>query len=71
MMGKHAERMNAILATTEDNEEFALNYFKLLEYIQPKLQRTEIETEEQDVKLTIEYVESTADKESRENSDAN
>jgi hypothetical protein len=63
-MGKHSDRLNAILATTEDDEEFLLNYFKLLEYIQPKLQRTEINQEsEEEIKLTIEYVESAADKE--------
>lgn len=69
-MGQHSDRVNAILATTEDDEEFLLNYFKLLEYVQPKLQRTEVEsTSEEDIKLTVEYVESTADREERANNE--
>jgi hypothetical protein len=33
--------MNEILATLDD-EEFTVAYFKLLEYVRPKLQRSEI-----------------------------
>ena len=64
VIGKHADRVNAILTETEDDEEFLLNYFKLLEYVQPKLQRTEIQQESEDeITLKIEYVKSNADKE--------
>lgn len=37
----HSKRMNEILATLDD-EEFTVAYFKLLEYVRPKLQRSEI-----------------------------
>jgi hypothetical protein len=40
--GKHSKRMNAILATTESDEDFSVMYFKILEYATPKLQRQEI-----------------------------
>ena len=39
--GRHAKRMNAILEVAED-EDFSVNYFKLLEYVKPKLQRQEL-----------------------------
>ena len=66
VMNKHAERLNALLTTAED-EEFALNYFKLLEYIQPKLQRTEIKQESEDeITLKINYVKSTDDEERKD-----
>ena len=67
MLDKHSDRVNAILATTEDDEEFLLNFFKLLEYVQPKLQRTEVKHEaEEDLTLKVEYVTSQADKEKPE-----
>ncbi len=37
----HSKKMNALMITADD-EEFARNYFKIMEYIAPKLQRTEI-----------------------------
>jgi|TARA_R100001463_G_scaffold105004_1_gene159527 hypothetical protein len=37
----HSKRMNEILATMDD-EEFAVAYFKLMEYVKPKLQRAEV-----------------------------
>ena len=56
--GKHSKRMNAILLTSGkdksgDHADFAVNYFKMLEYATPKLQRSEImqETQEQVIKI--------------------
>lgn len=58
--GKHAKRVNAILLTMGeqggDNDAFLLNYFKLLEYSLPKLQRTEVIGETEDQVITIEHV---------------
>ena len=50
--GKHSKRMNAILATSI-GEDFTVNFFKMLEYATPKLQRSEImqETQEQVIKI--------------------
>jgi len=55
---KHSKRMNALLATMDD-EDFAVNYFKLLEYASPKLQRSELVGEAREQKLVIEHVEGT------------
>ena len=41
LKGKHAKAMDEAFATM-DNEEFALNYIKLLEFAAPKLQRTDV-----------------------------
>jgi hypothetical protein len=56
--GKHSKRLNAILLTmgSEDEEAFANNYFKILEFVKPKLQRKEIISEEIDQVITIEHV---------------
>ena len=60
----HAKRFDAILHTMDD-EEFAKNYIKILEYAKPKLQRSEIIDENpNDSIIRIEYVESQSDKES-------
>ena len=56
MRGKHSKRMNAILLTSADDDEFSINYFKLLEYSAPKLQRTEVIQEAEDQVITIEHV---------------
>lgn len=53
--GKHSKRMNAILVTSEDDEEFQVAYFKILEYASPKLQRTEIIEEAVEQKIVIEH----------------
>ena len=55
--GKHSKRINAILLTQGQSEEeaFAVNYFKLLEYASPKLQRSEIIEETKEQKITIEH----------------
>tara|TARA_R110000772_G_scaffold188838_1_gene299915 strand:+ start:503 stop:751 length:249 start_codon:yes stop_codon:yes gene_type:complete len=53
--GRHSKRMNAILATSDD-EDFAISYFKLLEYATPKLQRQEISSKIEIDKITIERV---------------
>lgn len=53
--GKHSKRMNAILVTSED-EDFAVNYFKILEYTTPKLQRQELTGSLEVNRVTIEHV---------------
>jgi hypothetical protein len=58
--GKHSKRANAILLTqggedSGDDEAFMVNYFKLLEYHKPKLQRREIIEDEKDTVITIEH----------------
>jgi hypothetical protein len=53
--GVHSKRMNALLITMDDNE-FAVNYHKLLEYTLPKLQRSEIVEEAKEQVITIEHV---------------
>lgn len=50
--GKHSKRMNAILHTCDD-EQFCVNYFKVLEYVKPKLQRAEVISEAEDQVITI------------------
>jgi|TARA_R110000787_G_C13329428_1_gene437222 hypothetical protein len=54
--GRHSKRMNAILATTDDDEEFSVLYFKILEYATPKLQRQELTGSIEVNKVTIERV---------------
>jgi hypothetical protein len=60
LTGKHSKRMNAIILTQSEEmgseDEFCVNYFKLLEYVHPKLQRTEIQEEEKEIVVTIEHV---------------
>jgi hypothetical protein len=59
--GRFAEKVEVILGTM-DNEEFLVNYFKLLEYVEPKLQRQEVELEtSEDLTIKIEYIESNAE----------
>ena len=53
--GRHSKRMNAILVTSED-EDFAVNYFKILEYTTPKLQRQELTGALEVNRVTIEHV---------------
>ena len=50
--GKHSKRFNAMLHTCDDIE-FAKNYIKLLEFVKPKLQRTEQRSESEDQVITI------------------
>ena len=52
MEGKHSKRINAILHTCDDDQ-FCVNYFLLLEFVQPKLQRVEDSTEAEDQVITI------------------
>ena len=52
--GLHSKRINAMLIT-QDEEEFAVNYFKILEYASPKLQRSEIVAEAVDQKIILEH----------------
>jgi len=59
--GRHSKRMNAILATSDD-EDFAVSYFKLLEYATPKLQRQEISSKIEVDKITIERIDVPIDK---------
>ncbi len=56
--GKHSKRMNAIMLTqgTDDEDAFAVNFHKLLEYASPKLQRSEIVEEAKEQKIVIEHV---------------
>jgi len=53
--GKHSKRMNAMLLAMED-EDFAVAYFKVLEYAKPKLQRQELNATVEVNKITIERV---------------
>ena len=53
--GRHSKRMNAILSTL-DEEDFAVAYFKILEYATPKLQRQELSGQVEINKVTIEHV---------------
>jgi len=52
MEGMHSKRLNAILATCGDIE-FAKNYIKLLEFVQPKLARSEASNDAEDQVITI------------------
>lgn len=54
IVGRHTERFNNLLDQLSD-EDFSEMYLKILEYFQPKIQRTEVEdlTEK---KVVIEYV---------------
>jgi len=56
--GKHSKRMNAILLTASegDEEAFAVNFFKMLEYASPKLQRSEVFSEVKEQTITINHV---------------
>ena len=60
LTGKHSKKMNAILLTQGDEmgseNDFANNFFKLLEFIKPKLQRAEVRQEESNQDITIEHV---------------
>ena len=57
--GKHSRRVNAILLTMsgdgEDNEAFLVNFFKVLEYASPKLQRTEVIEDAKEQVIRIEH----------------
>ena len=57
--GNHAKRMNAILHTCDDDQ-FCINYFKLLEYVRPKMQRAEVVSKGEDQVITIVHVRSEA-----------
>lgn len=50
--GGHSKRLNAILHTCPDDE-FCINYFKILEYVKPKLQRAEVSSIAEDQVITI------------------
>ncbi|MCZ6595479.1 MAG: hypothetical protein O6943_11285 [Bacteroidetes bacterium] len=52
MEGKHSKRFNAILHTCDDIE-FAKNFIKLLEFVQPKLARAEVSNDAEDQVITI------------------
>tara|TARA_R110002167_G_C12551057_1_gene640845 strand:+ start:349 stop:597 length:249 start_codon:yes stop_codon:yes gene_type:complete len=56
MQGVHSKRMNAILHTTDDEEAFAVIYFKMLEFSAPKLQRREVQVESSETTIIIEHV---------------
>ena len=68
LKGIHSKRLNAMLVTMDD-EDFAINYFKALEYAAPKLQRQEIVEEEKDFTVTLEHTFASELKEDLENSD--
>jgi hypothetical protein len=67
--GKHSKRMNAILLTMgdEDEDAFANNFFKLLEYVSPKLQRQEVVTDEAEQVITIQHVTITPEEAKEQN----
>ena len=52
MVGKHSKRFNSILHTCDDIE-FAKNFIKLLEFVQPKLARAEVSNDAEDQVITI------------------
>jgi hypothetical protein len=56
MQGVHSKRMNAIMHTTEDEENFVVMYFKMLEFSAPKLQRREVQVESSETTIIIEHV---------------
>ena len=61
MMNRHSKKLNAILDSLPE-EEFVVAFFKLLEYVQPKLQRQEVELDTaEDLEITVKYVKSDAD----------
>ena len=58
--GRHAKRLNAMMDTADD-ENFAIMYFKALEYAKPKLQRQEISGKVEVDSITIERVDISSD----------
>jgi hypothetical protein len=58
--GEHSKRMNAILHTCDDDQ-FCINYFKLLEFVKPKLQRAEQIREAEEQVIRIVHVRSEAE----------
>lgn len=53
----NSKRMREIMVLSDD-EEFARNYFKILEYVAPKLQRTEIideKTKDREITITHKF----------------
>jgi hypothetical protein len=57
MEGEHSKRMNAILHTCDDDQ-FCVNYFKMLEYVRPKMQRAEVVSKVEDQVIRIVHVRS-------------
>lgn len=57
----HSKRLNAILHTC-NKEQFCINYFKLLEFVKPKLQRAEQRSEKENQITTIVYTTSSSNK---------
>ena len=53
----HSKRMNEIMVTSTD-EEFSVLYHKLMEYVHPKLQRTEIIEDKKEQVITVVHVKS-------------
>jgi hypothetical protein len=67
IMGKYAKKMDVILDTLQD-EEFSVQYFKVLEYVIPKLQRQEVELETaEDLTIKVEIIKSKANEISEKN----
>tara|TARA_R110002020_G_scaffold232212_3_gene443747 strand:- start:89 stop:361 length:273 start_codon:yes stop_codon:yes gene_type:complete len=67
--GKHSKRMNAILLTMgeKDEDAFANNFFKVLEYVSPKLQRQEVVKDEVEQTITIQHVTITPEEAKKQN----
>lgn len=55
VMEKHSKRLNALLVTMDD-EDFPINYFKILEYVSPKLMRSEVIEPEREQIITVVHV---------------
>ena len=55
MQTVHSKRMNALLVTMDD-EDFAVNYHKMAEFVIPKLQRREVEVKDTETKVIIEHI---------------
>jgi hypothetical protein len=53
--GKHAKRMNAVLETLVD-EDFMIQYPKLLEFVVPKITRTELDDQREEQVIKVIHV---------------
>ena len=61
MLNKYTEKYMIYLDAMEV-EDFCMNYHKSMEYITPKLQRTQFNSSnEEDLQITVNYIKSIAD----------
>lgn len=59
----HSKKAHAILLEQgeEDPDAFMVNFFKLAEYVRPKLQRNEMQVEDTEIKVNLHHVRPKAD----------